>query len=155
MSTSTHLNPSQTSSQRTSLETATLSRSSTQVSPTLDPARTSSVSSTTTQTASARRNRAALRDFYGLQNQKQQEQQGGNGTAESNAFHEEPYASHLDETAFNREEYVSHLLRTSDLAHILRTESALISGTHIFYPRPHLIQTSTNPIAPRNPLSRW
>lgn len=72
----------------------------------------------------ARRNRAALREFYGLK-QTQQD----SGTASPVPDIEIEKESELDQEGFDAERYVKDLLANESLEGILRAEASLISET--------------------------
>ena len=103
---STHLS----SSRRTSIESSTATSRSASV--TRPPA-----------PEVQRRNRAALRDYYGLKSPQKE--------AESKVTPlEEPEPeSELDKPGFDANAYVQHVLAHESLEGVLKTESNLVSGT--------------------------
>ena len=112
MSTLTSPRPStyQSSSRRTSLESSTgtsRSASATRPPPALE---------------TQRRNRAALRDYYGLKGPKKGEESRNVQPEEL-----EP-ESELDKEGFNAEQYVKDLLSRERLEGVLKAESNLVSG---------------------------
>jgi vacuolar protein sorting-associated protein 51 len=111
--------PSVSSSRRTSLDTI---RSSTVGSPALGPTNPSAITTNVPQLAQARRNRAALRDYYGLKSQTQPTEKKEDG-------HEaQTSPSELDADGFNAEAYIKGILQRENLEEVLQTESNLISG---------------------------
>ena len=109
---------SASSSRRTSLDTTT--RSSTVGSPALQPTPTPSSS----QNAKSRRNRAALRDYYGLKNAPTQHPDGASqGALWSDA---QTSSSELDAPGFDAQAHVKGLLEREGLEGILRAEGGLV-----------------------------
>ena len=74
----------------------------------------------------ARRNRAALRDYYNLKNAAPVD-------ASSESQHEEAEIneSELDAEGFNAQVYVKEVLATQNLAGVLRVEAGLINGKSV------------------------
>ena len=120
--------PSISSSRRTSVDTQT--RSSTVSSPALGPVSTTSggligASTSADQLASARRNRAALRDFYGLKSPPTQKD-AKDGKEQEGETEIQP--GKLDSVGFDAKLYVKELLGKESLERLLKTEGSLVSG---------------------------
>ncbi|KAJ8612794.1 hypothetical protein MRB53_037265 [Persea americana] len=75
------------------------------------------------QTGSVRRNRNALRDYYGLKESAQTSQ------VEHSTQAEPEEESELDREGFDAEKYVKDLLAKESLESILRTEASLVTDT--------------------------
>lgn len=82
-----------------------------------------SVSTSKVQGGSLRRNRAALRDYYGLKAAQQEDEYPPPLSAEVEEV------SELDSDGFDPEQYVKERLANEGLEGILRTEASLISET--------------------------
>ena len=121
--------PSISSSRRTSVDTQT--RSSAVSSPALGPTLTTpggsiGSSGSANQLASARRNRAALRDFYGLTSPLAQKDIKDSKEQESET---EVQHGELDSAGFDAKAYVKELLGKESLERLLKTEGSLVSGS--------------------------
>lgn len=129
---------------------------------TLSSRRTSVSTDTTTRSASVsrapaptstnqRRNRAALRDYYGLKN--------ATATESSTPTSEVPPEDGVDDSAldkpdFDAEQYIKDVLAKEGLEGVLRVEAGLVSGMHF----PKISQQNTpadDHCYPRNPWIRW
>ena len=125
--------PSISSSRRTSVDTQT--RSSTVSSPALGPVSTTSggpigTLTSANQLASARRNRAALRDFYGLKSPSTQKDPKDGKEQESEA---QIQPGELDSVGFDAKTYVKELLGKESLERLLKTEGSLVSGSFYLF----------------------
>ena len=98
-----------TSSRRTSIDTVTRSQAS---SPSRVPP------------PQQRRNRAALRDYYGIKSSAPAAVDNSSSTSE----HEEVKDSELDREGFDAQGYVGEVLGREGLEGILRVEGGLIAG---------------------------
>lgn len=98
---------------------------------TLSSRRTSASTDTTTTLRSSslprpppsitRRNRAALREFYGLKGQE-------GAAAASTSIEERIPESELDKPGFNAGEYVKNVLAKESLESVMKVEAGLVSG---------------------------
>ena len=113
---------SASSSQRTSLETST--RSSVVSSPALQPSNIPPA-----QPAQARRNRAALRDYYGLKNPPVQHHDGRNDNVQAPLHPAEGHIadSELDAQGFDAQNHVKELFEQERLEGVLKAEASLVS----------------------------
>ena len=114
---------SASSSRRTSLDTNT--RSSTVGSPALQP----TTVPTTSQPLQARRNRAALRDYYGLKDAPAQysgKSKEKDDTHVALAGETQVSTSELDAPDFDAQNYVKGILEHEGLEGVLRTEGGLV-----------------------------
>jgi hypothetical protein len=85
----------------------------------LDVHNRSSTTSPARQVPTQRRNRAALRDYYGLK---------AAGTAVVEQEDAEVKQSELDRNGFNAEDYVNGVLENEGLEGVLRAEARLLNG---------------------------
>ncbi|KAI4155559.1 MAG: hypothetical protein LQ340_000925 [Diploschistes diacapsis] len=114
---------SASSSRRTSLDTTT--RSSTVSSPSLQP----SNPPVTAPQPQARRNRAALRDFYGLKNPPTQHPDGAKEDSHSQGIPPDGSqisSSELDTPGFDAQAYVKGVLEREGLEGVLKSEWELV-----------------------------
>lgn len=101
----------------------------------LSSRRTSASTDTTTRSASVtrppptntRRNRAALREFYGLKGQEVPNS-GSDTPARSPSLDERHEESELDRPGFNAEQYVKDVLAKEGLEGVLKVEARLVGG---------------------------
>ena len=114
---------SASSSRRTSLDTN--ARSSTVSSPALQP----TTAPTTSQPSQARRNRAALRDYYGLKDAPAQhpgKSKEKEDTHVAAGGETQVSTSELDASDFDAQNYVKGVLEHEGLEGVLRTEGGLV-----------------------------
>lgn len=101
-----------------------------------------SFESSTRPPTTTRRNRAALRDYYGLKAAKENEAKISEESSRTELGPEEDETlTELDATNFDADAYVNNLLAKEGLQGVLRVEADLISRTrfrsHLFYsPKP-------------------
>ncbi|KAF2741951.1 hypothetical protein M011DRAFT_497790 [Sporormia fimetaria CBS 119925] len=88
-----------------------------------------SLDTSTRPPGSTRRNRAALRDYYGLKAAKQDGQRISEESTrtELGPEVEEETLTELDKEGFDAEAYVNSVLATSGLSEVLRVEASLVS----------------------------
>jgi hypothetical protein len=92
--------------------------------------------------SSSRRNRAALRDYYGLKKQPDDATASSRGTSPDPGKDDGSVDSgsgividrELDALGFNAETYVDGLLESQGLDSLLKTESALVNGMYTCLP---------------------
>lgn len=128
---------------------------------TLSSRRTSVSTDTTTRSASVsrapappstnqRRNRAALRDYYGIKNSTATE--GSTPTSEVQP-EDAVDDSALDKPDFNAEQYVKDVLVKEGLEGVLKVEAGLVSGMH--WRRTFRAHMKAYSHSCRNPRFRW
>jgi len=100
------------SSRRTSISTDTTARSP---------------STSRAPATSNRRNRAALREFYGLKDQETPSSESST-PARGSSLEETRPESKLDKPEFNAESYVKEILAKESLEGVLKAEAGIVSG---------------------------
>ena len=113
------------------------------------------VSGSTRAPVASRRNRAALRDYYGLKGVPSASDaksivETDNQSVQNEVLEEEESLTELDKEGFNAEAFVNNILATSGLEGVLKVEADLVSRTHSQHLKP-IIQSY---FYSRNPQSR-
>lgn len=105
-----------------------------------------SFDSSTRPAANPRRNRAALRDYYGLKTANKDAETKISEESQRTELGlelEEETLTELDKEGFNAEEFVNSILATSGLSGVLKVEADLVSRTS-FWSSPHNCILNTN-----------